>query len=61
MEVNPLKISQTRFSGLGYACIARGCWMFIDMDGEAQIGAQYPTKAELLADLSAFAAERGFS
>jgi hypothetical protein len=60
-QINPLKLSQTRFPGLGYSCIARGLWMFIDTDTGAQIGAQYPTKAELLADLRAFAEERGFS
>jgi hypothetical protein len=61
MEINPLKISKTRFSGLGYSSIARGVWMFMDLDGNAQIGPQYPTKAELLADLYRFASERGFA
>jgi hypothetical protein len=52
----------TRFPGLGYANV-RGCgWIFVDMsDGdEAQIGAWYPTRTELLADLVRFAEERGY-
>jgi hypothetical protein len=62
IEVSPLfKISPTRFSGLGYTCIWRGQWMFIDFDGNAPIGPKYPTKAELLADLRQFATERGFT
>jgi hypothetical protein len=62
IETNPLfKISQTRFAGLGYTCIWRGQWMFIDLDGNAPIGPKYPTKAELLADLRQFASERGFT
>ena len=60
-EINALRINKTRFNGLGFANIARGRWMFIDTDTGAQIGAHYARKDELLADLSVFAAERGFS
>jgi len=59
--INEIRINTTRFNGLGFAQIARGLWMFIDTSTGAQIGAQYRRKDELLGDLSAFAAERGFS
>ena len=55
------RINRTRFSGLGFAQIARGLWMFIDIDTDAQIGPQYARKDELLAEVRTFAEERGFS
>lgn len=55
------KLNKTRFAGLGFGKVCNGCWMFIDTDTGAQIGAQYARKDELLADVSAFAAERGFT
>lgn len=59
--INEIRINKTRFDGLGFAQIARGLWMFIDTSTDAQIGAQYRRKDELLADLTSFAAERGFT
>ena len=52
--------SPTRFKGLGYAKITRNVWMCIDLETGAQIGPHYRSKGELLADLGAFARERGF-
>lgn len=51
---------KTRFLGLNYSKVIDGLWMFIDAETGAQIGPQYKTRGELLADLSGFAAERGF-
>jgi hypothetical protein len=50
-------LSKTRFDGLGYAHIKRGVWQFVDMDGEAQVGPQYASKDELLADMHRYATE----
>ena len=58
---NEPKVSKTRFAGLGYSMQSRGLWRFIDLDTGATIGSQYPTKADLLADVSTFAQERGFT
>lgn len=55
-----MRINKTRFAGLGFANIARGLWMFIDLETGAQIGPQYARKDELLADIGNFASERGF-
>ena len=60
IEVNPLVINKTRFSGLGFSKVAPGLWRLIDTETGAAIGAQYARKDELLADLAAFAKERGF-
>lgn len=51
----------TRFAGLGYMRQDRALWRFVDTETGATIGALYRTKAELMADLSTFAAERGFA
>ena len=34
------RVHKTRFSGLGYAKICPGIWMFIDTETDAQIGYQ---------------------
>jgi len=60
MTKQQFRVNKTRFADLGFSQIERGCWMFIDLETDAQIGPQYARKDELLADLSNFAAERGF-
>lgn len=49
--------SKTRYPELMYRQAFPGVWRFVG-DG-CDIGPQYPTKAELLADLDRFAAEYG--
>lgn len=57
-------VTPTRFKNLGYTCFGPRHWQFIYFEGangpRAQIGCIYPTKDELLADVAAFAKERGF-
>ena len=55
------KTHKTRFSELGYWMVEPGCWQCVDLTGEnpRQTGAQYATKAELLANLEAYATEYG--
>jgi len=61
IELNPVRVNRTRFPGLGFAQHARSLWRFIDLETGCAIGAQYRRKDELLADLSTFAEERGFT
>lgn len=62
MKFGELRPKPTRFEGLAYDFICPGVWMFLDVLGQppAQIGRQYASKAEMLADVERFAAERGF-
>lgn len=53
----------TRYKGLGYIQVDATTWQFVDTlepGHDAQIGAHYRSKAELLADVERFAQERGF-
>lgn len=52
-----LKPRPTRFEELGYVQQARGLWRFVAMEDNRVVGPQYRTKAELLADLAAYARE----
>lgn len=56
--------SKTRFAGLGYKKICDNCWMVLDLhDAPArvsQVGPQYRTKTELLADLENYAKGWGY-
>lgn len=54
---------KSRFIHLWYGCIAPATWTIFDnQDGQmAQIGQQYKSKDELLADLQRVAEERGFA
>lgn len=52
MIIGELKVKPTRYAPLGYACIARGCWQFVDEN--SQIGPQYASERELLADVERF-------
>ncbi len=54
-----IRIHKTRYPELGYAQVMRGAWRFVDMSSEATIGYNYPSKAELLADLTRFAKDFG--
>jgi hypothetical protein len=56
-----MKTHKTRFTELGYWQIEPGCWQCVDLTGDrpAQVGYQYATKAELLANLEAYATEYG--
>jgi hypothetical protein len=51
------KIHRTRFAELGYEHVARGLWRFVDMNGQAHVGPQYPTKDALLSDLTRYASD----
>jgi hypothetical protein len=54
---------QTGYAGLAYVYEAPGRWRFWDVTAPldaGQIGAMYPTKDTLLADLHHFAAQRGY-
>ena len=68
-------LHRTRFAGLGVRhyrdCSRVGVpghrrsfretwWRFVDVETDSDIGASYPTKAEIYASLESFAAERGF-
>jgi hypothetical protein len=50
-----MKIHKTRFAGMGYAKVGN-VWRFV-VDGDAVVGPQYASKAELLADLPRYASE----
>ena len=50
-----MKIHPTRFAPIGYAKICPGYWSVIALDDNAQVGPQYRTKGELLADLPRYA------
>lgn len=58
--MNRFNYRHTRFKELGYANFGPGHWQFVDLtstkiDGSwAQIGAIYPTRLELLADVDRF-------
>jgi hypothetical protein len=56
-----MKTHKTRFTELGYWQIEPGCWQCVDLTGDrpAQVGYQYATKDELLANLEAYATEYG--
>lgn len=58
MDYAYLKAKPTRYNGLHFFK-GPGYWSFADFD-HAPIGPHYPTRAELLADMSRFAEERGF-
>lgn len=65
----PMTTFKTRFVELGFANIQRGLWRFVALDfaGDdgwhggtlACVGPYYHSKAELLADLSRYAAQYG--
>ncbi len=51
---------------MGYAEIARGCWQHVDLidferTGGSQVGPQWATKAELLANSEAYCRDFGLS
>ena len=52
-------VRDTRFPELGYKQIDLNCWMVIDKSDYRQVGPQYRTKAELLADLERYAVAFG--
>jgi hypothetical protein len=54
-------VHKTRFHELGYWMVEPGCWQVVDLQGHrpSQVGPQYATKAELLANLEAYATEYG--
>lgn len=54
------RIYRTRYDILGFARIDRTTWMFISLEepeDPRQVGPQYASKAELLADLTRYATE----
>jgi hypothetical protein len=53
-------VHKTRFTELGY-CHLFDFWQCVDLTGDrpAQVGYQYATKAELMANLEAYATEYG--
>lgn len=56
------RIYRTRHQGLGFTRVVPGCWMYIDLtepEEPAQVGAQYPSKDELLADADRYFAQWG--
>lgn len=57
-----MSASPTRYDGLGYRKVDATTWMFVDTSdgGDAQIGPQYRSKAELLSDIESFAKIRGY-
>ena len=54
-------VRPTRFPELGYRCDGPRLWRFYDVTGAEPraIGPQYPTKAELLGDLTRYAQDFG--
>ncbi len=59
--MNWYTLRPTRFNGLAYAKVARDLWRFFDAETKAAIGPLFKTRAELFANLTTFAAERGFA
>lgn len=55
-----IPVRRTRFAGLGFANMGRGCWRFIDLETEQVTGTIYASRDELLADLTAFASAMGY-
>jgi len=56
------KVFHTRFKALGFVQLDRPTWQFVSLDDPShpsQVGPHYASKAELLADLTRFAAEYG--
>jgi hypothetical protein len=55
------KTHKTRFKELGFWNLEPGCWQVVDVSGDkpAQVGCHYSSKAELLANLEAYATEYG--
>lgn len=56
------EVKRTRYAGLGYVQLTRGVWRVVDRhDGDGEVprcvGPIYRTRAELLADLDAYARE----
>ena len=73
---NTIRTYQTRFSGLGVRHYRNATrvgvpghrrpfketwWRFVDLETDSDIGASFPTKTEIYAELSNFATERGFA
>jgi hypothetical protein len=60
-QPHTFRVHRTRFYGLGFVNFGSGHWQFIDLHGRkpedwpSQVGPLYRTKAELLADLTAYA------
>jgi len=54
-------MNKTRYKTLGYRQDAPGLWRFYDLadNREAAVGPHYTSKAELLADLTRYAADYG--
>ena len=52
-----MTVHSTRFNAIGYAKIRPGYWSFIAQDDKVQVGPQYRSKAEMLADLTRYAAD----
>lgn len=56
-------VYRTRFSELGYVKQARGLWRYIDLSDDPTgehcrvVGPQYNSRAELLGDLTRYAAD----
>ena len=64
--INKIRIHKTRIPELGYANtnpMGKPMWRVIDLqDGnEAEVGPQYATKAELLADFTRYAKSWGYN
>lgn len=67
--IGSVTVHRTRFVELGYANTGRGLWRIVALDGAGAdgwhggtlncVGPHYRTKAELLADLTRYAAEYG--
>ena len=55
-----MNIQKTRFPELGFEKHARNLWRFVDTETNQNIGPRYATKAELMADIERFFAERFF-
>jgi hypothetical protein len=55
------KTHKTRFKELGFWNLEPGCWQVVDLSGDkpAQVGCHYSSKAELLANLEAYAYQFG--
>ena len=59
-------VKWTRFKGLGFTYFGYKHWQFVDLSWKpadempTQIGAIYPSRSELQADINRFAEERGF-
>lgn len=49
-----MTIHPTKYAEIGYACTAPSLWRFIDVETGKEVGPQYRSRHELLADVDSY-------